>query len=107
MRPGQVEFFLRAKSAQGKHGELSRGERVKLINKVAALTMVEVHAVLREALKTPGFHWVGSGPGSLAQLQEKEIALVLCRLPQSHQLMVRLQLRQQMPMATQCLCAGR
>ena len=107
MRPGQVELFLRAKSAEGKHGELSRGQRVKLINKVAALTMVEVHTVLREALKTPGFHWLVSGPGSLAQLQEKEIALVLCRLPRFHQLMVRLQLRQQMPMATQCLCACR
>ena len=85
---GQVELISRAKSAQEKHGELSRDRRVELVKKVAALTMAEAHAVLREALEKPSFHWVGSGPGVLAQLQEKEIALVLCCLPQSHQLMV-------------------
>ena len=56
--------------------------------------MAEAHTFLQEALKTPSFHWVGSGPGRLAQLTEREIALVLRCLPQSCQLMVRLQLLQ-------------
>jgi hypothetical protein len=56
--------------------------------------MAEAHAFLPEALKPPSFHWVGSGPGRLAQLKETEIALVLRRLPQSCQLMVHLQLLQ-------------
>ena len=56
--------------------------------------MAEAHTFLREALKTPSFYWVGSGPGRLAQLKETEIALVLRRLPQQCQLMVRLELLQ-------------
>ena len=65
-----------------------------MIKTVASLTMAEAHAFLREALKTPSFYWVGSGPGRLAQLKETEIALVLRRLPQQCQLMVRLGLLQ-------------